>query len=379
MSEPQEILFIKEGSFSQQNPFVADFLRREFPSCRVRVLDVWEDALRRSPVRLIAAFAEALAGYPRSTLGRLQTPRVYASRTRAAWRLLREWRAGFPRQPVFSIQTQSLFDASLPGVPHFVYTDHTYRANFRYAVRDYVPEAPRGWFEREREIYTNAAACLVTSSFCRDSLLEDYGLAAERVAVVYCGANACRPGTGGRLARGGGEVVRILFVGLEWERKGGPELVEAVRILRRRNMPVELHAAGVSEREAGGAREGCRFYGRVGLDKVRELFAGCDIFCLPSRREPSAVVLSEALVSGLPVVATRVGGTPDRVAEGENGFLVPPCDPAALAEALGRLAADAALRRRMGAASEELGRRNFTWEAVGRRVAEEIRKRVSRL
>ncbi len=379
MSKPRQILFIKEGSFSQQNPFVEDFLRRHFPSCELRVVDIWRDVLCESPFALLATMAEALLSHPKSTLGKMQSPRIYASRTRAAWKRLKKWRADMSWQPVFSIQTQSLFDASHPGVPHFVYTDHTYKANFRYEVRTFVPEAPMDWVERERAIYANARCCLLTSSFCRNSIVEDYSIPLENTAVVYCGANACQPVTNVRLQRKNGGIVKVLFVGLEWKRKGGPELVEAVKILRRRHVAVELHVAGVSEREAGGAPEGCFFHGRVGLDRVRGLLAASDIFCLPSRREPSAVVLSEALVSGLPIVATRVGGTPDRVVDGKNGFLVPPCDPSVLAEAIERLAGDAGLRQRMGNASETLGRRHFTWEAVGAKVAEEIRKRVNSL
>lgn len=79
-------------------------------------------------------------------------------------------------------------------------------------------------------------------------------------------------------------------------------------------------------------------------DDTRRLMAGADLFVLPSTQEGMPVVLMEALSVGLPVVASRVGGVPDIVEDGRQGLLVPPGEPSPLAEAIGRLAADPALR-----------------------------------
>jgi len=78
-----------------------------------------------------------------------------------------------------------------------------------------------------------------------------------------------------------------------------------------------------------------------------------DAFLLPSVNEGTPVVAIEALAAGRPVVATRVGGVPDVVRDGEDGFLVELGDLDAIAERLARLAADPELRRRMGAAGRE--------------------------
>ena len=74
-----------------------------------------------------------------------------------------------------------------------------------------------------------------------------------------------------------------------------------------------------------------------------------DIFVLPSAQpEPFGGVVMEAMALGLPVVGTNIGGTTEQVSDGETGFLVPPADPAAMATAIGKLAADPDYRRRMG-------------------------------
>lgn len=98
--------------------------------------------------------------------------------------------------------------------------------------------------------------------------------------------------------------------------------------------------------------KGCvRFLGQV--RDVPSLLARAGLFVLPSRTEGVSLTLLEAMASGLAVVASRVGGNPEVVADGETGLLVPPGDPDALAAAILRLLRDGAERRRM----EQAGRR----------------------
>jgi glycosyltransferase involved in cell wall biosynthesis len=88
-------------------------------------------------------------------------------------------------------------------------------------------------------------------------------------------------------------------------------------------------------------------------EEIGPFFGAFDVFVLPSANEGTPVTAIEALASGCPVVATRVGGVPDVVRDGEDGFLVEPGDVLALAERLVRLAADPGLRGRLGAAGRE--------------------------
>jgi glycosyltransferase involved in cell wall biosynthesis len=86
---------------------------------------------------------------------------------------------------------------------------------------------------------------------------------------------------------------------------------------------------------------------------VAEVLTGADFFCLGSEHEGLPVAVMEALAAALPVVATRVGGVPEAVEEGINGFLVPRHDAPALAAALITMAADRSGRLVMGAAARE--------------------------
>ena len=151
-----------------------------------------------------------------------------------------------------------------------------------------------------------------------------------------------------------GQVVVLAVSRLVWP-KGYPELAEAMRALpdvalwvvgerlesdRGPDMVALLRAAGLGER--------LRLLGY--RDDVPALMAAADIFALPSRFEAMPMSVIEAMLTGLPVVACDVRGPAEQVVQDVTGLLVPVGDVPALAGALRRLAADAALRRRMGAA-----------------------------
>ena len=104
------------------------------------------------------------------------------------------------------------------------------------------------------------------------------------------------------------------------------------------------------------------------VEELAPLYATIDVCALSSRNEGTPVALIEAMAAGKPVVATRVGGVADVVEHGDTGLLVPPQDPAALAEAILRLAADPAERARMGAA----GRRGIAARFSPQRLVDDI-------
>ncbi|MGH9072494.1 MAG: glycosyltransferase family 4 protein [Acidimicrobiales bacterium] len=105
-------------------------------------------------------------------------------------------------------------------------------------------------------------------------------------------------------------------------------------------------------------------------DNARDLLQGCDLLVAPSRVEGCSLVAIEAMLGGLPVVATRVGGIPEVVVDGETALLVPPEDPVALADAIVLLLADPELRLRMGCRGRERALAMFSPEAMARSFEE---------
>ncbi|MDQ3703080.1 MAG: glycosyltransferase family 4 protein, partial [Chloroflexota bacterium] len=151
--------------------------------------------------------------------------------------------------------------------------------------------------------------------------------------------------------------VRILFVGGDFQRKGGDLLLECMEgPLGER---CELHL--VTKSASVTPRHNVHVYRNVSPNspELLRLFAAADIFALPSRGECLAVVLMEATAAGLPVVTTDIGALGEAVLPGESGLLTPAGDREALGRALSTLVADAGLRRRMGRAGFGLAEAKF--------------------
>jgi glycosyltransferase involved in cell wall biosynthesis len=179
------------------------------------------------------------------------------------------------------------------------------------------------------------------------------------------------------------------FAGRMLYDKGVAVLVEAQQKLRRRGIDVHLLLAGTPDPENLGSippaelatwrsLPGVTLLGQV--EDIRTLWSASHIAVLPSRREGLPKSLLEAAAMGRPIIATDVPGCREIARADLNAMLVPPDDAAALAAALARLAEDAALRRRFGAAGRALVESRFTAEAIGaatvalyRRVLDELK------
>jgi len=361
------VLFYKIGSFSHINGCVEAQLRRVFPDRSVRTIDVLEDVVEREPLLRAGAFVGAVGSHLPRIVANRQNPRDFYTRLHWVWQAIRgrAIREARKCRPVFTFQTQSLFDAAAPGCPHFVYTDHTYLANRRYRGGRDFPVSP-AWREAEAALYRHAARNFTSSSFCSMSLVEDYGEDPGRVECVFTGSNVSTAGAAG-VER---EPRTILFVGYEWERKGGPDLVAALRIVRESVSGVKLIIAGC---RPGLQDPGVEERGRIPLSEMRDLFARAAIFCLPSHREPSATALGEACAFGIPSVSTRVGGTLDRVIDGETGWLVEPGDVPALAAALIQALEHPEEAHRRGENARAHFLRHFSWDAVGDKIGCSVR------
>lgn len=182
-----------------------------------------------------------------------------------------------------------------------------------------------------------------------------------------------------------GEPLVVLFTGVLIPSKGVRVLLEAFAEALRRGMDARLELMGKWGDEAFRA-ECERFVQERGLaDRVAFLgvkrdrdkllhFAGCDIFCFPSffEAESFGLVLVEAMQFAKPVVTTDWRGIPSVAREGENGFVVPIQDPAAVADRLVQLAGDPALRRRMGEAGRRIFEERFTLERFHRNMEEAL-------
>ncbi|HXG40529.1 MAG TPA: glycosyltransferase family 4 protein [Candidatus Limnocylindrales bacterium] len=169
----------------------------------------------------------------------------------------------------------------------------------------------------------------------------------------------------------------LLFVGRFEPRKGLLDLLKAFRILRKEGHDCRLLVVGSGPQEREARRyvltrrlSNVEFLGRVSDDEKAQLFRTADVFVSPATgRESFGIVLLEAMAAGTAIVCSDIHGYKGVVHRGEQALLVPPRDPRALADAIGRLLSDDELRRRM---AESGARRaeDFSWERVTAKVEE---------
>lgn len=147
----------------------------------------------------------------------------------------------------------------------------------------------------------------------------------------------------------------VVFAGRCREAKGLHDLFDAIALLAPAMPRLRLECAGEGDLHAAlrrarslGIADRIRLRGWITPRERDELLARATVFVLPSHAEALPMSVLEAMAAGCPVVATSVGGLPDVVRHGENGLLVPPKAPRALAEALAAVLADPALAARLG-------------------------------
>jgi glycosyltransferase involved in cell wall biosynthesis len=224
-----------------------------------------------------------------------------------------------------------------------------------------------------REICAEAEFVAAETDFSSHLLRQRCPDSATKIHRVYNGMDFENFPTRAFEAAAPNEPVRILSVGRLVPFKGFGCLIDACAELarRRRNFRCEIVGDGPLQQnlskqiEQLHASEHILLPGPLAQEEVFAKLRDCEIFALPSIVDQAGAsdvfptVILEAMASGRPVVSTRVAGIPESVLDGETGFLVPPADPSALANALDKLICDPDLRRRFGAAGRRRVEDNF--------------------
>jgi glycosyltransferase involved in cell wall biosynthesis len=119
-----------------------------------------------------------------------------------------------------------------------------------------------------------------------------------------------------------------------------------------------------------------KFLGDVSDDVLPQVYSNADIFVLPSlHAESFGLVLLEAMASGLPIVATNVGGIPEILEDGKEGFLTKP-DDKEIAEALAKLLGNKTMREEMGKNGRKKATEKYEWKVVGEKIEETYRELI---
>lgn len=252
---------------------------------------------------------------------------------------------------------------------HFIAAAHAFRSSgipFTMAMDSTVPcmerlSGMKNWSradrEIEREMAMKAERIYPVSKWVADSLVDDYGVPAERIRVIPFSIDmrgATKPDLRNKKAD---ELPRIIFVGNDFLRKGGDKLHRWV------TGPLagmcELHIVSKDPKANLGGENVVYHGGLQNADLVNRLIPQMDLMCHPTQSDMSAIVVGEAARSGVPAIASSVGGIPELIRDGKTGYLLERDDEEGFVAKLRELISDHEKRWRMGQAACD-----FAWATL---------------
>jgi glycosyltransferase involved in cell wall biosynthesis len=222
-----------------------------------------------------------------------------------------------------------------------------------------------------RAVFAAAPALLIGSPSFAAEVCARHEVNPERFTLVP-GATDVERFTRADATAGASDPAVLLYHGRVDRRKGVLDLLDAVRLLLADGVRVRLLVSGigpdtgaVGERVAElGLGAHVEVLGAVPYERAQEVYRRGEVFVSPTYAEGFSNTILEAMASGLPVVSTDVVGVRDCVRPDENGVLVPPADPSALATGIRRVLDDAALRRRLADQAYDDVHRLWSWPVV---------------
>jgi glycosyltransferase involved in cell wall biosynthesis len=347
------VSYVRVGSFSGAGIALRDAL-----SSIVDLTDF--DALSLSRVPRLAATRLVAMGEARQS-GRGTPWNKTAVWSRAVQRnLIRGGIVGANRHTLF-IQTL-LAPVLEPAIAYSIYTD-------RVALENVVPgdrfrsRFSRDWVIREQSFLQGASNVFVMGPSTKVALIEQYGLLPQRVHVLGAGPN-CAPGSG----RTSSTCHNLLFVGIDWERKGGPMLLKVFERARLRNRSLELTIVG--GHPAGRIPDGVTVLGRVPHEQMSAVYSKADALVIPTHSEAFGVALVEALTNGIPCIGSTVGNQPWII--GNAGICVEPDSPAGLQKGLTELLERYSDYKTAAEKRASLFKTHMSWKAIAETIAGSI-------
>jgi glycosyltransferase involved in cell wall biosynthesis len=239
-----------------------------------------------------------------------------------------------------------------------------------------LPRARRA-FGYEKSVYQDMSKIFVMAEYWRGSFIEDFGVDPRRVVNIGVGVNIeippVRPKDYSRK--------QIVYVGIDFARKGGEHLVNAFRLLQKRHSDATLHIVGPPTIPAALQQPGLRnvqYHGALSREvpmqhaKLLDLLNKGTLFVLPSLYEPFGNAALEAMVFRMPVVATNNWSLPDFVTSATGLLVDRPTDEREIAEKMDAYLSDPARSEESGNAGRAMVLRRYTWDSVVAAIEREI-------
>jgi glycosyltransferase involved in cell wall biosynthesis len=263
-------------------------------------------------------------------------------------------------------------------IPTIFSSDSTWRVYY-----DYYPHRYKGkWMWRARDVLERRALkksrlLLYPSEWAARSAEVDYGIERSKIRVAPLGANLDEvPPKDRVLEKQRSDVCRLLFLGVDWERKGGRIAVETLVRLHELGLDAELTVCGCVP-PADCLQDGVSVIPRLDKrcerdrERLSELFSAADFLLLPTRAECFGIVFCEASAYGVPSITTDTGGVSGAVSQGANGYMLPlDATGADYARLIYNLYRDDGAYAALVRGSREMYDERLNWDAWGSSVRE---------
>jgi len=275
------------------------------------------------------------------------------------------------------LQIGVLFNSTIqnPDMPLIVYTDYTSklsRDRIEQGRSPFPEEYFRQWFVHEQNVFHKAVRIYTRGSQVFDSIVQDYGIPAEKVSVVGGGLNYAELPA---LSTKKNSNPMVLFIGKDFYRKGGDMVVEAFHRARRQLPDIRLTMVTSIPGSFTGDLTGVTVIKPTwDRDRISALYREADCFILPSRLETWGDVLLEAMAFGLPCIGVADEAMADIIIHEKTGLLAAPGDLNDLAKSLEYLLSDKEARQKYGRAARLRVESLYTWERVAARMIPGIRE-----
>lgn len=176
----------------------------------------------------------------------------------------------------------------------------------------------------EKKALENADAIIIPSKWAKENIVNHYKIKEEKVNIVSFGANLEKIPEKKEIRQDISDVLKLLFVGVDFERKGGDIAVKTLEILNNSGIKTNLTIIGcnpeIPKKENIVIIPYLNKHDKEDLKRMYDIYLNSDIFILPTRAECAGIVFSEASAFGLPIISTKTGGVPQAVVDGENGY-----------------------------------------------------------
>ena len=210
----------------------------------------------------------------------------------------------------------------------------------------------------EKQVYLKAAKILTMTEWARNSVINDYGIHPDKVKVIPPGIDTTSLVFTDRNHKSSQDLYNILFVGGDFKRKGGEDLL-TVFLAQFADRAI-LHIVTSLDAVSCDHSNVCIYNGVEAHSSLwYELYRQADAFVMPTYGDAFGIVFIEAMASGLPVIASKLTQTTEIVREGETGFLVTPGDRQELANKLQLLIDNPSLGRQMGKRARQIVEERF--------------------